>query len=624
MTTPSGPQTSVKYTLTGPDGTVATFNESTDPNFVGYLTETTGLDSPEVIQNAENISGLDGGIHGNFFYGRRPITLAGSIINVKDAKERNEKETKLQQASNAMRADAVLEWTPEGGEAQSIKVRRAQPLRITGAWNKEFQLALVAEDPRIYSAVVSTASSSVGIAEGDATGAGGNAVCTVSSYEGVTNVYVANQTAGTISVFTRENGTGNLTLLETKACGAEPIAIEGGIERNVYVLNSSANTITKFTRDLVTGKLTTLGSAAATGEKPKAMVINEKTAVVINNKSNSITSFTRNTGTGELTFKETVTEATVLEGPEDVVGFYDYFYVISKGKQQVIVYKLGETTGIVTKVETLPVEANSNLTSIARTYPTNSITYERLLVIVGKEAITTFGVNRTTKKLKELKLLKEVGLGLKDVTTAQLKSGGTTYVYVTDTGSGGRVNQFSLNDETGQLTNVSTGSVAGSAFTAAGGIVCVHKPLDASLYVTASAHIKKYQIAQATGTLIPVYTASSCLNKGSMETFPIISVTTLTGAELVNPEIVNQTTKESLSLNLTINTAKTIVFDMFNRTITLLTPAEIPIEENGFQYLVPGASEWFSLGAGTSAISVGGAEFSGSVTFKVEWRSAWV
>jgi hypothetical protein len=154
---PSGPQIGAVYTLTGPDGTQAVFNDSTDPSFVGYISEASGLDSPEVRENAENLTGLDGGIHGSFFYGRRQITLSGIIPNVHSPKDRNQKMTKLLHACNAMRADATLEWTPEGGEAQFLNVRRAQPVRITGNWVKEFQVPLVAADPRIYSTLVQTA-----------------------------------------------------------------------------------------------------------------------------------------------------------------------------------------------------------------------------------------------------------------------------------------------------------------------------------------------------------------------------------------------------------------------------------------------------------------------------------
>jgi virginiamycin B lyase len=153
---PAGPQLGTKYTLTGPDGSIATFNDPNDVNFVGSITEITGLDSPEVRENAENIVGMDGGIHGNFYHGRRPITISGTIYNVVSNEDRNFKVTKLLQASNAMREDAILEWTPDGGERQFVKVRRQQPVRVTGGWSKSFQLLLVAADPRIYSTKLST------------------------------------------------------------------------------------------------------------------------------------------------------------------------------------------------------------------------------------------------------------------------------------------------------------------------------------------------------------------------------------------------------------------------------------------------------------------------------------
>ena len=144
-------QIDTKYTLEGPDGTIATFNDPTDPNYIGVLTEVAGLDSPEVRESADDLVQMDGGIHGDFYYGRRPVTLNGVILNPASAAERNARQNRLMQASNAMRGDATLRWTPDGGEEQYIKVRRQQPLRIEGNWQKTFQLAVVAADPRVYS-----------------------------------------------------------------------------------------------------------------------------------------------------------------------------------------------------------------------------------------------------------------------------------------------------------------------------------------------------------------------------------------------------------------------------------------------------------------------------------------
>jgi hypothetical protein len=144
-------QTDIKYTLTGPDGSICSFNDITDTNYVGQLTDVTGFDSPEVRESADDLVQFDGGIHGDFFYGRRPITLSGVLLNPATTTERNQRTLKLDRATDALRGDALLQFQPDGYPAQRIWVRRQQPLRITGAWQKEFQVALVAADPRVYS-----------------------------------------------------------------------------------------------------------------------------------------------------------------------------------------------------------------------------------------------------------------------------------------------------------------------------------------------------------------------------------------------------------------------------------------------------------------------------------------
>lgn len=153
---PTGPQYGIKYTLTGPDGTVVTFNDDSDPNNVGMLTEITGFDSPDVRENADDLVQMDGGIHGDFFYGRRPITMTGKITSFGgNTAQRNLLMTRLMQATNAMRNDAFLQWTPDGSVSQQfIGLRRQQPLRITEGWIKQFQISMVAADPRIYSTVL--------------------------------------------------------------------------------------------------------------------------------------------------------------------------------------------------------------------------------------------------------------------------------------------------------------------------------------------------------------------------------------------------------------------------------------------------------------------------------------
>lgn len=150
----SGPQYGVKYTLVSNDGVRCVFNDAADADYVGWLSDLSGLDSPDLRENADDLVGDDGGVHGDFFYGRRPIVISGQIESRPDNVSRNIRMTKLQRASNATRNDATLRWMPEGGVEQILYLRRQQPLRITGGYNKQFQLSMVSADPRIYSAEV--------------------------------------------------------------------------------------------------------------------------------------------------------------------------------------------------------------------------------------------------------------------------------------------------------------------------------------------------------------------------------------------------------------------------------------------------------------------------------------
>jgi len=157
---PTGPEAGIVYTLETSGGYQAVFNDPTSPFYVGALTgddAITGLDSPEIRESAGDNTEDDGGFHGFFWAGRRPITLSADIIGATPA-ARNAMLTRLQQASMALRSDATLKFTPSGSIPQQIKVRRQQPLRTTGGWKKRVFLALVAEDPHIYSQALYTSS----------------------------------------------------------------------------------------------------------------------------------------------------------------------------------------------------------------------------------------------------------------------------------------------------------------------------------------------------------------------------------------------------------------------------------------------------------------------------------
>lgn len=159
---PTGPQLSAVWEVRAPDGSRAVFNDPNDVDYVGVLTDATGFDAPEVREAAEDLVQLDGGIHGDFFYGRRPVTLEGMILNPASANDRNVRMTKLTKACRALRQDATISWTLDGGYKQFVKARLQNGPRYAGQWQKTFQVGMVAEDPRIYSDSLYTRTVSAG------------------------------------------------------------------------------------------------------------------------------------------------------------------------------------------------------------------------------------------------------------------------------------------------------------------------------------------------------------------------------------------------------------------------------------------------------------------------------
>lgn len=160
---PIGIEQGAKYVLRGPDGTRATFNDPSEIDHVGFLTEPpSGLDSPEVRESSDLIVEGDGGVHGNFYFGRRPWTLTGIIDPVARQGDEfdipmpalvNRRVTKLMRATRALRGDCVLGWTPQGGVPVELAGRR-QGLRVSDRLPKAFQFSAVSSERRIQSSIV--------------------------------------------------------------------------------------------------------------------------------------------------------------------------------------------------------------------------------------------------------------------------------------------------------------------------------------------------------------------------------------------------------------------------------------------------------------------------------------
>lgn len=236
---PTGPETGVKYTLTNAASHSAVFNDPADAAYVGALAgddAITGLDSPEVRESFADLAEADGAIHGNFFHGRRPITLSGQILGSTN-EQRNERLTRLQRAANSLSADGTLTWIPSGSISQFCYVRKQQPTRISGVGTlKSFFVALVAADPRIYA---SSATSYSGIAIGG-TQVAENRGSYAAPFDSIT---ISRPTAGTVNTITIT--VEGVTVVKLGGTGS-PAALgwTSGSAITSYVINTRTRAVT--------------------------------------------------------------------------------------------------------------------------------------------------------------------------------------------------------------------------------------------------------------------------------------------------------------------------------------------------------------------------------------------
>lgn len=132
---PFAQQTGAHYVIVGPDGWRIAFNDQGDPDFVGFLTEVTGLDSPDVRESATELVGTDGGTHGDFYFGRRPMTFTGMSAGHATASIRDLRMAKLRRATNALRGDASLTWKPAVRVENLVENPRAANV-VSGTWGQ--------------------------------------------------------------------------------------------------------------------------------------------------------------------------------------------------------------------------------------------------------------------------------------------------------------------------------------------------------------------------------------------------------------------------------------------------------------------------------------------------------
>lgn len=176
---PYSPQLDAIYTIQSAFGT-AVLNDPTSPNYVGMVKELTGLDSPEVRESAEDHVQADGGYHGDFYHGRRPVTMTVSVFNASSMSEREQRIDRLRRATKVLRdghgvqtsgttlsggtSHGEIRWTNQpttDNVPMVVYFKRQQPVRVAGPWVKEVQIALVSPFHEIFSQSVNSGNGTI-------------------------------------------------------------------------------------------------------------------------------------------------------------------------------------------------------------------------------------------------------------------------------------------------------------------------------------------------------------------------------------------------------------------------------------------------------------------------------
>lgn len=212
---PFGIEVGAAYELIGPDGTRVSWNDPADRDFIGYVSDITGLDGPDVRESSELLVEGDGGRHFDFYHGRRPITMSGlfnpNVFGASAARNI----TRLLRATNAMRGDAYLRWTATGAQRVEVAVRRTSPPRITGQRAKSFLIGMTAADPRIYGVTTNVQAASVVNSSGAYAAVTASNVGSVATYPTIsitgpiTNPILTNATSGKVLSLTRTIAAGD-------------------------------------------------------------------------------------------------------------------------------------------------------------------------------------------------------------------------------------------------------------------------------------------------------------------------------------------------------------------------------------------------------------------------------
>lgn len=152
---------SIPYAITGPDGTRIVIGNSDaakiDPDWCGYIDPGAGitglLDGADVRENTDTLVEADGAVQGPNFLGARPGTINGIIDPNVSVLLQEQRWQKIRRATRALRADAVMRWTPStDGIERMLRLRRSGRPSVAPRSPRSFQLAMTSVDAYVLAA----------------------------------------------------------------------------------------------------------------------------------------------------------------------------------------------------------------------------------------------------------------------------------------------------------------------------------------------------------------------------------------------------------------------------------------------------------------------------------------
>lgn len=273
-----------------------------------------------------------------------------------------------------------------------------------------------------------------------------------------------------------------------------------------YIANYGDNTISEYTVDATTGQLTLTGSATTgTGPNSLALAAPENFLYVANDVSSDIYAYAINTGTGALSSIGTRSGSPNWSQPTAITvdRLGKFLYLVSTGTNALAVYAINAVTGTLSIVNSSIALSPSAVTL----HPSGRFAYVTFSGTNGN-SVSSFAVDATTGTLTF------VGTATTGSTPSSITvdpSG--KFAYVTNSLSN-NVSVYSVDQTSGLLTGVGAPVAAGSHPNEV-----VVEPLGKFAYVvnSTSHNVSVYAIDQSTGMLSSVGTP---VDAGTFGTFP--------------------------------------------------------------------------------------------------------